>query len=225
MTEYFIHDGVNQTGPFSFEQLRDRKITGDTNIWVAGMSGWTKAKDVSELASILVVAPPPFNPNSRRHETASESAPAPNAQTRLPKEQKARRSRWPVLLILILLLGGAAAFVLYQQNHYTAGASLFTDDEKVSPGQYLKTSGKTRFNLIDQFVIEGKVENVATHTNYRNLILRVTFYNKSEEYIDAKDYDLDLVCQYGYSKSFKLKIEAPSGTRTAGWEVVRAETF
>jgi hypothetical protein len=63
--EYYYTDGVNNYGPYSLEQLKDKNITSKTRVWYSGLEKWTIAGDVPELAGILVSAensvhmPPP----------------------------------------------------------------------------------------------------------------------------------------------------------------------
>jgi len=60
--EYFYTDGTTNYGPFTLEQLREKNITAATKIWYAGLSGWTPANEIQELAGILSSSPPPVNP-------------------------------------------------------------------------------------------------------------------------------------------------------------------
>ena len=62
MKEYFYLKGKDQNGPFTIEQLADKGLTNETNIWTEGMENWQKLKDMTELAQILKpksVPPPP----------------------------------------------------------------------------------------------------------------------------------------------------------------------
>jgi len=62
MIEYFFLKGIDQNGPFTVEQLADKKLTSDTLIWTKGMDNWQKLKDIPELIKVLnpkSVPPPP----------------------------------------------------------------------------------------------------------------------------------------------------------------------
>ncbi len=54
------------TGPYSRADLGRMvtagQLTRDTLVWSAGMSGWTKANDIAELAQLFTVMPPPPPP-------------------------------------------------------------------------------------------------------------------------------------------------------------------
>jgi hypothetical protein len=50
---YFSHDGKQQQGPVSLEELRQAGVTLSTTVWRDGMPGWAPARDVPEVARIL----------------------------------------------------------------------------------------------------------------------------------------------------------------------------
>lgn len=53
MKIYYIHDGKEQTGPFTFEELKQKQITPITMVWREGLKNWVKAGDLNELSQIL----------------------------------------------------------------------------------------------------------------------------------------------------------------------------
>jgi hypothetical protein len=57
---YFIHDGTEQTGPYTLEQLKSKNISKDTLVWTDGFKDWIKAGDVEQLSSLFVSKPPPL---------------------------------------------------------------------------------------------------------------------------------------------------------------------
>jgi hypothetical protein len=62
MKEYFFLKGKDQNGPFTVEQLVNKKLTNDTLIWTEGMDNWQKLKDIPDLMKLLKpksVPPPP----------------------------------------------------------------------------------------------------------------------------------------------------------------------
>ena len=55
---YLTPDG-QQNGPVEGLKLKNYGVTPETLVWCDGMVNWTKAGDVSELAPLFVMAPPP----------------------------------------------------------------------------------------------------------------------------------------------------------------------
>lgn len=60
MKKYYLQNGNENIGPFSIEELKTKGITKNTLIWCEGMSDWTEASKINELASILNSTPPPI---------------------------------------------------------------------------------------------------------------------------------------------------------------------
>jgi RsiW-degrading membrane proteinase PrsW (M82 family) len=62
MKQFYYELNGQQTGPIAVDELRPLQINGETLIWYEGLSAWTKAKDISELAEYLNKLPPPLPP-------------------------------------------------------------------------------------------------------------------------------------------------------------------
>jgi hypothetical protein len=226
MKKYFLHNGTSQTGPFSVDELITQKITIDTHVWAEGFSAWTRAGDIPELRVLINSTPPPFqNAQPTPPPFTSQSTPP---EIRIPLGRRStlgRTLRWTAVVVLVItatLIG----LSVFHPTTLTAGSTLFSDPEKENPSTYLNADGQYHKNLIGQLVINGQVANSATHTNYRDIIIRVSYYDADHSLIEEKDYAVDVNVQYGYTKPFKVKIgDAPSKMKTCGWEVVRASAY
>lgn len=66
LSEWFMYANNQQSGPFNIQQLQQMvsvgSLTKDTYVWKNGMSGWTPASQVLELASLFVTNTPPPPP-------------------------------------------------------------------------------------------------------------------------------------------------------------------
>lgn len=80
MKKYYIHNGTEQQGPFSLEELKDLKINQDTMIWFEGAENWQKANEVNELREFFKSIPPPI-------QNLNSSAPPPFIANK-PKEKE-----------------------------------------------------------------------------------------------------------------------------------------
>ncbi len=83
--KYYIHDGQNQQGPFTLDELREKSIKKTTTIWRDGLSDWTTADQIDELKEIIQVAPPAFIP---------QTPPKHNADVPLPNEKPKSNKRF-----------------------------------------------------------------------------------------------------------------------------------
>ena len=70
MNGYFFHDGNEQQGPFSVEELKLKSIRRETPVWKKDLKEWTRAGDLPELSELFENAPPPF-----RKQVSSSSSP------------------------------------------------------------------------------------------------------------------------------------------------------
>jgi hypothetical protein len=80
MKKYYYTDGKNSLGPFSFDELREKRINGDTKVWFQGLGDWKPAAQIPELADIISISPPPINnysntsqPNSGSNNTSTQN--------------------------------------------------------------------------------------------------------------------------------------------------------
>lgn len=53
MKQYYIHDGNNQLGPYTLDQLKNMSLRSDTPVWFVGLGKWTTAEKVTELQSLF----------------------------------------------------------------------------------------------------------------------------------------------------------------------------
>ena len=66
MKKYFYNDGANSFGPFTIEELRELNITRETLVWFQELGSWKSAGEVSELADLFKLVPPPLlDPDSK----------------------------------------------------------------------------------------------------------------------------------------------------------------
>jgi len=69
MKKYFYTDGVDKFGPFTLEELKEKNISRETQVWYKELEDWQTAGSVSELNEIFFLSPPPLiKPNSNNKE-------------------------------------------------------------------------------------------------------------------------------------------------------------
>ena len=74
---YYIAYENKQVGPFTKEELKEKRLTKNTLVWHEGLNDWTEAKNVSEIADLVSATPPPL-PNK---ELSNSSIPKPTPIT------------------------------------------------------------------------------------------------------------------------------------------------
>ena len=59
MKQYYLYEGAQQQGPFSFEALKEKNVSADSLIWHEGLNDWQKAGEIEELKILFKAGPPP----------------------------------------------------------------------------------------------------------------------------------------------------------------------
>jgi hypothetical protein len=59
MRTYYINNGKENGGPFTFNELKKQDLNKGTLVWHQGMDKWKHAHDIEELNSFFIVVPPP----------------------------------------------------------------------------------------------------------------------------------------------------------------------
>lgn len=85
MLQYWINKDGEQTGPFSYDELKQQPIDADTWVWCSGMDDWKKIVDVPEL-SALAQQPAAAEPEAQPTESAEPAAAEPESAEAQPAE-------------------------------------------------------------------------------------------------------------------------------------------
>lgn len=62
MKHYYYSDNNHQIGPLTLEELKIKQIKKTTLVWTDGLTEWIEAKNIEELADIIIATPPPLPP-------------------------------------------------------------------------------------------------------------------------------------------------------------------
>src|ERR1022692_4513951 len=60
MKHYYYSENEQQFGPFTFDELKTKRIKKSTLVWTDGLPEWTAAENVNELIEMLIAEPPPL---------------------------------------------------------------------------------------------------------------------------------------------------------------------
>lgn len=236
MKEYYYHDGHEQKGPVSLEDLLKSDIKSDTMIWHAGLENWTQAKDVEELKLIFQQkTPPPFERVSPPQEQISTTSMNAGYAQPLPLKRKSGISRimlWVLLagiLFLVYLVyinnvsrsSGATDRLTYSESKMSVG-----DYERTHPSEFLQAAGTYNETFLGNKIrIQGQVINKATVTNFKDMVIQVSYFSNTKTLINTERFVLYEYLPAHSSKSFNWKIKPPGGTETIGWDVVNATPY
>ncbi|MES2131627.1 MAG: DUF4339 domain-containing protein [Bacteroidota bacterium] len=252
MRKYYYHDGSDQKGPFTIEELKTEKLVLDTPIWYEGLSEWTKASVVTELESLFKISsPPPFKLNEEKN-TSSLPPPFINEGTsENNEEQPSIRNAieidspdssgskkyagviWTLSIIGVIIIG----VVLFIAANPKIGSSIgntsvesyqekvmtVEEIEKADPAKFLNASGTYNETFFgDKVKVHGKIENMATVASYKDVVVEIVFYSATDTELKREQYVIYDFFPAHQSKPFELKIAKPKACKKLGWEAVSA---
>lgn len=120
--------------------------------------------------------------------------------------------------LILVVLG------LYIYNKSLAGSAYpyptipFVDPEQTNPASFLVANGTYHPNPPgNREGINGTVTNHASHTNYKDIHIKVNFISQTNSIITTKEYILNEYVPYGATKAFSLAIDKPAATASCGW--------
>ena len=223
MNKYYLHNGSDNIGPFTIDELKQNKITPTTPIWCEGMEDWKDAGSVEELKVLFPVIPPPIK--KARQEEPKQSVIKEKKINIFWSIYKLFRIVAIIFLIIVGIIILSKIFDKETDTSSTYHESVMTiqEIEATEPVNYLKADGTYNNNFIgDKVKINGVITNSATVTTYKDIIVRVNFYSKTNTLIGTEDYTLYEFYQPNSTQEFKLKVKAYSNVSSLGWEVINA---
>ncbi len=135
--EYWIIVNEQPQGPFTLEQLAQRRITPDTKVWRTGLSDWVEAEALEELDAVLNqpqaftpegddtpdVPPPTMGYNNTAGWGGQPGSPVQSAATVMPKQPPTYLGWNVAMLICCCTIGGiiGLVFSLLSSSRYRQG--------------------------------------------------------------------------------------------------------
>jgi len=234
MKKYYLHNGTENIGPFDTYELKTKAITKNTEVWCEGMEDWKKAGEVEELRNVLTVVPPPiksFSTPPPIQKTPTKSPPIQESTREIIPETT--KTSWGKIIaksiVVTFLIIVAIGFTVDYSNRstdsdsYTESIMTIAEIEASAPSTYLNATGTYKPTFLgDQLKINGIIENKATVTNYKDVIIEVVFYSKTKSEIARESYTIYDFYGPNSKKEFKLKVKNYSNVTTIGWDVASA---
>jgi hypothetical protein len=219
---YFIHDGAAQLGPFSIEELREKRILNTTPVWRDGLKDWVQASSLDELRGIFVQLPPAYKDAGYNIPKQSE----PTSTTEKIGFRLGRFLGWSGVVLLLFLIGVFLYNKSHQPTYFTSSITPLVDPERSFPKSFLAVGGTYRPNFWGtKEEISGTVTNKATHTNYKDVHINVIFYSQTNSVISNQEYIIYDYFPYGSTRAFSLKVDKPNAAATCGWIAVGATYY
>ena len=106
MKKYYVHNGIESSGPFDLAELQMKQITATTPVWFSGMPDWKTASEIDELQTILKIAPPPFKSVPPKQKKEEEN----------PKIMGLKKKTFYVVFLFVLLIIGSIVLTILEEN-------------------------------------------------------------------------------------------------------------
>lgn len=95
--------------------------------------------------------------------------------------------------------------------------------ELSQPTSFLTAAGKYNENFWgDKINVHGVITNKATVATYKDAVVKVTYYSKTNTEIGSKEYTIYEIFTPHSSTNFELKIDNYKDVSTIGWDVISA---
>ena len=236
MKKYFLHNGIDQQGPFDIEDLKTKNLTKETSIWFEGLPEWTTADKIDELKELInKTIPPPF--------TDKTATPPPiqkvsTSQTQDIQQTTKKKNKLGFILQSIGAIGliGIISVAVITKINSSSSGSTYTDPqtyqekvmtveeiERSQPTNFLTADGNYNTNFWgDKIKVHGVIKSTATAASYKDAVVRVTYYSKTKTELGTKEYTIYDNFPPHSEVKFELKIDNYKDVNTIGWEVIQA---
>lgn len=141
---------------------------------------------------------------------------------------------WFFFLLAIVLVGGSLQLFggmgysaevnelnnedIYTEKHMKASEVEFSD-----PSKFLTVeSNHTKIENGRAFKMNSLIKNTAKYTSYKNPILEVTYYSKTNSILTAERYTVFEDFNPGDEKNFEFTINNYEGVEALNWNIVEA---
>lgn len=115
MKKYYLHNGIESSGPFDLTELQMKQITATTPVWFSGLADWKTAGEIEELQSILKVIPPPFKAEIPNPEHEPESK-LKQKETKTKIMGLSKNNFYLVCLLFIVIIGSFALSIFEEKR-------------------------------------------------------------------------------------------------------------
>ncbi len=187
MKKYFLHNGKEQHGPYSLDELKQQGLTAKTMVWFDGISNWTEAQFIPELKEFATATPPPFekaNPINQTFDKAKKVLDKDyvnEIETKIPN--KSGKKIFKYSLIVLSILGIAFLINLLmptpeRKEKNNATEYLTINEAKLrhmNPNGYFGDGDKPLY-----WKIEGDLTNSAKTTTYKDIALEIEFFTETK---------------------------------------------
>lgn len=187
-------------------------------------------KEISDKASACPSCGAPIEKEEQKKEP-----PKPVTKKKTPFN-KGTKTGIAIAVIAVAIMGGVALYDnMYNSydgggnggyNTYEEKVMTVEETEQANPARFLEAGGTYNDNFWgDRLRIQGTVKNKATVANYKDVVIEVTYFTKTNTELGSERYVVYNHFPAHTSKDFFLKVNRPSSCRKLNWEAVGATAY
>ena len=136
MKYYYYEENNEPLGPFTFDELKTKRLKKSTMVWTDGMSKWDYAENIAEINQIIIPEPPPLTlitnsapliPVEIFDETQNESTPPSDSSLISNKKELSIDKSFLKSILFGLLLGFITVFIaehFMKVQYYSSPSSI-----------------------------------------------------------------------------------------------------
>lgn len=239
MKTYFIHDGKEQLGPFTIEQLKTKGISRKTMIWFEGMDSWKEAQSIDELKDLILTTPPPFEKQNQVNETFEKAKKVLDKdivneiEGSINSDKKKKIFKWA---LIILALIGLVVVVKYVYNGISSNKGMninLTSTKKSNPLDsiaIIKESGyvhRSYYTGDVEIRISSEMLNKSNTSYYKDFIIEVEFLSQTNTKLETRQYTIYQSIEPLEKKYFSSTLggSAPDGCQRLKWKLIGATEY
>ena len=235
MKKYYIHQNDRQEGPFSLEELKRKHLTSEIPIWHDGLPEWTTVKNLAEVNELIPPTPPPFKNkpftstwrflkfaaivfllslgimaiNSTVNKSNNNVNTSTNFSASIDPQQKKVKT--------VEEIEKPASKDPNKKKEMTA-----EEIEKADPLRFVSASGQSRKTIFGKYTLNMKVENSATVTKYKDVVVKIEYISASNSVINTEERRFNEIFPPHSTKNYEFKISKPSESSKLRVSVIQA---
>lgn len=130
---------------------------------------------------------------------------------------------YPVLFVLLAACGGNKKEKQFNNNNYQEEKQSLVQKEKQSPLHFLEiTENKDKRNWFGQTVVKGTIRNNASLCSYKDIRVKLRYFNKQQQQVANHEIVYDQVLAPGKTLDFKERFSTPKGTDSVAVSLMSA---
>lgn len=127
-----------------------------------------------------------------------------------------------IIILFILSCNNNSNYESTTPATYEEKRQSLAEIEQENPTNFLKVEGTYRENLVGRWVLEGSIFNTATTARYKDVVLEITYYSKTNTYLGSETKVFYEYFEPNSEKKFKIKVDGYGGTEKIGYNISSA---